>query len=176
MQTIAGWIGAARSKDGLTALTLPMKNEHDSIHYLTLLGVANNYIFAQPESGHSLCKLEEALDSYFSGKYEDFNFPVDWSAYTPFQQQVLRVVRGISYGSLLSYGQVAALAGYPRAARAVGGALGSNRILLVIPCHRVIRGDGMLGGFGGRPEWKNRLLTTEGVIPGPDGKYHLCNI
>lgn len=176
MRTPAGWVGAARTANGLAALTLPVPSVEESIKHLAGLGVAGGYVMSPPGAGDELAGLEEALNRYYNGERTEFEFPVDWSVYSPFQQKVLQVVRGIGYGSLLSYGQVAALAGYPRAVRAVGGALGSNRMLLVIPCHRVIRGDGSLGGFGGRPEWKRRLLATEGLVPGPDGRYPLCGI
>ncbi len=171
--TTSGWVSAARTENGLAALTLPAATEGESLARLEQLGVPKGWRFAPPDPGQPLAGLEAALNRYFNGQREDFAFPVDWSVYTPFQQRVLRVVRAIPYGSLLSYGQVALLAGFPRAARAVGGALGSNRILLVIPCHRVIRGDGTPGGFGAHPEWKVRLLAAEGINAGPGGKYLL---
>lgn len=157
-------------------MTLPQPAEQDSLRQLVDLGVKGDYIIKPPGAKNELRGLEEALNRYFNGMREDFDFAVDWSVYTPFQRKILRVVHKIPYGSLLSYGQVAALAGYPRAARAVGGALGSNRILLVIPCHRVIRGDGTLGGFGSGLGWKARLLALEGNAAGPGGRYSLSRL
>ena len=88
-----------------------------------------------------------------------------------FDQRVLDAVRGVGWGSTASYGDIAKRVGAPRAARAVGGALGRNPISLVIPCHRIIAGDGTLGGYGGTG-WLDRdkqlsrkeaLLLREGV-------------
>ncbi len=169
-----GWVGAARSEAGLMALTLPQPSLEECACNLTWLGINNGCPAVPPEPGHILDGLDQALNRYFSGEIVKLDFPVDWSVFTPFQQRVLQVVQGLRYGALLSYGQVAALAGYPRAARAVGGALGANRILLVIPCHRVIRGDGTMGGFGCGLTWKESLLAIEGLHPGCSGRYQFA--
>lgn len=107
--------------------------------------------------------LEGELKDYFSGRAVKLNFPVDWSYYTDFQKRVLQVVYNIPWGQVVSYGQVAASIGKPRASRAVGGAVGSNRVLLVVPCHRVIAQNGSLGGFGEGLGCKRNLLRLEGV-------------
>lgn len=109
--------------------------------------------------------LEQALARYFAGEAEGFDLPVDWSVYTPFQRRVLQVVQRIPRGRTLSYGEVATLAECPGGARAAGGALGANRTLLVVPCHRVVRSDGTLGGFTGGLCWKDALLRLEGLDP-----------
>ncbi|AGL00738.1 methylated-DNA--[protein]-cysteine S-methyltransferase [Desulfoscipio gibsoniae] len=171
--TAAGWVGAARSETGLVALTLPQASVEECVRSLTQLGVQEGCSVVPPEPGHVLAGLAQALNRYFSGEPERLDFPVDWTVFTPFQQRVLQVVQGIRRGELLSYGQVAAQINCPRASRAVGGALGANHILLVVPCHRVIRSDGTLGGFGSGLAWKVRLLTVEGINPGPGGKYRL---
>ncbi len=82
---------------------------------------------------------------------------------TAFQRSVLNVLRQVAFGQLTSYGELARAAGYPGAARAVGQVMANNPLPLVIPCHRVLRSDGSLGGFGGGPEMKQRLLRLEGV-------------
>lgn len=82
---------------------------------------------------------------------------------TKFQRAVWEAMRSIPLGGTVSYGELARKAGYPRAARAVGQAVGHNPIPLLIPCHRVIASDGTLGGFGGGPELKRALLKQEGV-------------
>lgn len=161
--TAAGWVGAARSEAGLVALTLPQAGAEECVRSLTQLGVKEGCSVVPPESGHVLAGLAQALNRYFSGEPERLDFPVDWAVFTPFQQRVLQVVRGIRRGELLSYGQVAAMIDCPRASRAVGGALGANRVSLVVPCHRVIRSDGTLGGFGSGLAWKVRLLAIEGI-------------
>jgi len=75
------------------------------------------------------------------------------------------VVAKIPYGETLSYREVALRAGFPRAFRAAGGALGRNPLPIIVPCHRVIRSDGGLGGFGGGIEIKKFLLELEGALP-----------
>lgn len=172
-KTTAGWVAAAGSSAGLTDLVLPLESEEECNRCLFEFVAQNGCANRPPVPGGELFYLEEALDEYFAGRRKALDFPVDWSVFTPFQQKILRVVRQIPYGAVFSYGQVAALAGYHRAARAAGGALRANRVLLVIPCHRVVRGDGTPGGFGGRPWLKSRLLAIEGLKAGPDGRYPL---
>jgi methylated-DNA-[protein]-cysteine S-methyltransferase len=81
-----------------------------------------------------------------------------------FGRRVLRVTAEIPYGGVLSYAEVAADAGRPRASRAAGNALGANPIPIVIPCHRVLRSGGALGGYGGGVERKRWLLELEGAL------------
>jgi methylated-DNA-[protein]-cysteine S-methyltransferase len=98
------------------------------------------------------------------GEAVDFTpFPVDYSGYTPFSIKVLKEARLIPYGSVTSYGSLAAATGGPLAYRAVGNCMNRNRTPLVIPCHRVIKNDGQLGGFGSGINWKKTLLELEGV-------------
>lgn len=171
-QTCDGWMTAAYSDAGLTGLTFPVADK--SMCERKLFDLAQKgYASRPPGREDDLYYLEEALNEYFSGRCKTLTFDVDWSIYTPFQRNVLKVVREIPRGTLLTYGQVAALAGYHRAARAAGGALRANRVPIVIPCHRVVQSDGSPGGFGGRPWIKIGLLALEGVKPGPGGRYIL---
>jgi methylated-DNA-[protein]-cysteine S-methyltransferase len=89
--------------------------------------------------------------------------PMDWSSLTPFQQKVLRAAAQIPYGSVDTYGGIARKIGSPRSARAVGNALGKNPFPLLVPCHRVIKGDGSIGGYSapGGAKLKKRLLHAE---------------
>ncbi len=89
---------------------------------------------------------------------------IDWSRYTPFQRKVWKIVGTIPHGDTRSYKWVAEKAGYHRAARAVGQALKKNPLPGIIPCHRVIRSDGSLGGFSRGLKKKRELLRTEGLI------------
>ncbi|MGO9244764.1 MAG: methylated-DNA--[protein]-cysteine S-methyltransferase [Verrucomicrobiia bacterium] len=89
--------------------------------------------------------------------------PLDLSTGTTFQQSVWRALRTIPRGETRSYGWVAQQIGKPRSSRAVGVACGANPIPVVVPCHRVIAGDGSIGGFGGGLPMKQRLLQIEGV-------------
>jgi methylated-DNA-[protein]-cysteine S-methyltransferase len=104
------------------------------------------------------------LDEYFSGRRRGFELPLDWTLVGRFGRRVLGVTSEIPYGGVLSYGEVAADAGSPRGSRAAGNALGSNPIPIVIPCHRVLRSGGALGGYGGGVERKRWLLELEGAL------------
>ncbi len=104
------------------------------------------------------------LDEYFSGSRREFETELDWTLIGPFGRRVLNVASAIPYGSVLSYQQVAGEAGSPRGSRAAGNALGSNPIPIVIPCHRVLRTGGDLGGYGGGIDRKRWLLELEGAL------------
>ena len=110
-------------------------------------------------------ELQEKIKAYFEGEPVEFgsDVPVVLDGYSEFGKKVLDVCRKIKYGQTLSYGQLAKMAGRANAARAVGGILGRNRLPLIIPCHRVIRGDGGMGGFSaeGGVEMKQKMLDLE---------------
>jgi methylated-DNA-[protein]-cysteine S-methyltransferase len=108
-------------------------------------------------------KFSRQLQQYADGKSVRWIVPLDLSAGTVFQQSVWRALTKIPRGETRSYGWVAQQIGKPRSSRAVGAACGANPIPVVIPCHRVIAGDGSLGGFGGGLPMKRRLLAIEGV-------------
>ncbi len=105
------------------------------------------------------------LEGYFGLRRRAFNLPIDWSLVHGFAAGVLRQTARIPFGDVRSYGQVAAKAGSPRAARAAGNALGSNPIPIVVPCHRVLHADGGLGGYSGGLDRKRYLLALEGSLP-----------
>ena len=105
------------------------------------------------------------LEAYFGLRRRTFNLPIDWSLVRGFTASVLRQTARIPFGDVLTYGQVAAQAGSPRAARAAGNALGSNPIPIVVPCHRVLHADGGLGGYSGGLDRKRYLLALEGSLP-----------
>jgi methylated-DNA-[protein]-cysteine S-methyltransferase len=112
--------------------------------------------------------LDEArreLEEYFAGQRREFALPLDWSLVGPFGRRVLRYTARIPYGGVSSYAQAAAAAGSPRGSRAAGNALGANPIPIVVPCHRVLRSGGSLGGYGGGIERKRWLLQHEGALP-----------
>ena len=102
------------------------------------------------------------LAEYFAGQRTTFDVPLDLSTGTPFQQDVWRALLGIGAGSALTYGEVAEHIGRPAAVRAVGTAVGSNPLIVIVPCHRVIGRDGTLTGFGGGLGRKIALLRLEG--------------
>lgn len=108
------------------------------------------------------------LDAYFGLRRRSFNLPIDWSLVDGFAGRILRQTARIPFGDVRSYGQLAVQAGSPRAARAVGNALGSNPIPIVVPCHRVLHADGGLGGYSGGLDRKRYLLALEGSLPARD--------
>ena len=108
----------------------------------------------------------EMLKRYFKGERQTFkDIPVDLSVVTPFRRRILELIRFIPFGEVRTYGQVAGLAGAPRAARAIGGAMACNPLPVIIPCHRVVAGDGRLTGFSapGGITCKEYLLRLEDV-------------
>ncbi|WP_327157501.1 methylated-DNA--[protein]-cysteine S-methyltransferase [Streptomyces tubercidicus] len=108
------------------------------------------------------------LTAYFAGELRSFTVPLDWSLSSGFPARVLRALAdGVPYGSVVGYQDLADRVGEPGAARAVGAAMGSNPLPVVVPCHRVVASDGGIGGFGGGLETKRLLLALEGVLPAP---------
>lgn len=104
----------------------------------------------------------EQLRQYFAGERRQFDIPVDLRAATPFARRVLAATANVPFGRLVSYRDIARDIGKPGATRAVGNALGSNPVPIVVPCHRVIRSDGTIGGYTGGLSIKWRLLSLEG--------------
>jgi methylated-DNA-[protein]-cysteine S-methyltransferase len=109
-------------------------------------------------------RLVRRIEAHFAGRKQSFDdVDLELEGWTPFQLDVLRALRRVSWGEVVSYGELAALAGYPRAQRAVGTFCARNRFGLVVPCHRVVGTDG-LGSYGSLgPRYKQRLLALEGV-------------
>jgi methylated-DNA-[protein]-cysteine S-methyltransferase len=107
--------------------------------------------------------VRRELEEYFEGRRRSFASPLDWSLIAGFHRRVLRATSEIPFGGVQSYAEVAADAGNPRASRAAGNALGANPIPILIPCHRVLRTGGSLGGYGGGTERKRWLLSLEGA-------------
>ena len=110
---------------------------------------------------------EREILEYLSGRRRKFTVPLDLGV-RPFHGKVLAAARRIPYGRTATYGELAARAGSPRAARAVGQAMARNPVPLVVPCHRVVAGGGGLGGFGGGLDLKRRLLDLEAPRTGAD--------
>jgi methylated-DNA-[protein]-cysteine S-methyltransferase len=119
-----------------------------------------------PRVLHAPARLDDArrqLDEYFAGHRRRFELRTDRALIHGFARSVLAKTARIPYGSYLTYAEVAAEAGSPRAHRAAGSALARNPIPIVIPCHRVLRSGGAIGNYGGGPEMKARLLKMEGA-------------
>ena len=101
------------------------------------------------------------LDEYFAGRRTEFDLPLDYRLSSGFRQLVQQHLPQIRYGHTQSYREVAELVGNPKAVRAVGSACATNPLPVVVPCHRVLRTDGTLGGYIGGLEAKSALLTLE---------------
>lgn len=104
------------------------------------------------------------LDEYFEGRRTDFDLPLDWALTRGFTSKVLQATARIAFGATSTYAEVATEAGSPRAVRAAGNALGANPLPVVVPCHRVLRTGGAIGGYTGGLERKEYLLRLEGVL------------
>ncbi|MDT0266329.1 methylated-DNA--[protein]-cysteine S-methyltransferase [Streptomyces sp. DSM 44915] len=108
----------------------------------------------------------EQFDAYFAGSREEFDLVLE-PAGTPFRERVWAALDQIAFGATTTYGQLAALAGFPaRSVRAVGGAVGANPLLVIKPCHRVVGANGSLTGYAGGLERKRQLLLHEGAALG----------
>jgi methylated-DNA-[protein]-cysteine S-methyltransferase len=102
------------------------------------------------------------LEEYFSGRRHTFDVPLDWQLSKGFRRVVLsHLAVDIGYGTTASYAALARLSGFPKAVRAVGTTCATNPIPVVVPCHRVVRADGSLGGYRGGPAAKRTLLDLE---------------
>lgn len=156
-QTPFGWCAILSGAQGVRRVVLPLAGR-DAARAEVLRTAPQ----ARPDRGH-LSGPAAVLRSYFLGQTRAPGLPVDTGGATRFQRQVWEIVRTIPYGQVRSYAWVAARTGRPRAARAVGTAVGANPCPVLIPCHRVVRSDGSLGGFtapAGLP-MKETLLQLE---------------
>lgn len=139
---------------------LPRRDRHGH-------GPAVSGIEAGLPQGHAA--LAGLLSAYFAGEVVTFDLdalPLRLEAMTDFEQRVARELAATAHGELTSYGRLAARAGRPRACRAVGNFMARNPYPVIIPCHRVIRADGALGGFSAGPRWKRILIEMEQAAHG----------
>ena len=113
------------------------------------------------EAPRRLDEIAAELDEYFAGRRHEFDVPLDYAMSSGFRQLVQRSLPRIGYGHTQSYKQVAELVGNPNAVRAVGTACATNPLPVVVPCHRVLRADGSLGGYIGGLDAKTTLLNLE---------------
>ncbi len=155
----AGRLVAVATPRGLARLAYELENGGlDSI----LDDVALKLSPAIVEAPARLDDIRRELDEYFAGRREDFELALDWALTTPgFRRRVLQECARIPFGTTSTYKQMAIAAGSPRAFRAAGGALGSNPIPIVVPCHRVLASGGGLGGYTGGLDRKRLLLGIE---------------
>ncbi len=149
----------AATERGIISISLPTFGGESFLDHLT--EVSPRVL----EVPRRLDPARRELDEYFEGRRREFGLELDWRLVrSEFATRILRETARVPYGATTSYGEVAALAGNPRAFRAAGTALGHNPIPIVVPCHRVLRAGGVLGNYGGGPEMKKFLLRLEGAL------------
>ncbi len=128
-----------------------------------------------PDGNATLTRAVAQMSEYFEGRRKRFDLPLDFSGATPFQGRIFERLTHIPFGRIVSYGDIADELGDPGAARAVGQAVGANPLPILVPCHRVVRSDGRLGGYAGGLQRKVTLLKMEGVTvdgPRPGSRVH----
>jgi len=157
-QTDWGWGAIVKGDAGVKEVLLP---EHEQGTLRLILAARYPDLVYDEEA---IGPVKEALLRYFGGEKVGFGFPLDLSGHTPFKRSVYMATQTIPYGEVRTYGWISDQIGRRRASRAAGQALRYNPIPIIIPCHRVIRKDGTLGGFSSRigVEFKIRLLQLEG--------------
>lgn len=152
------------------------RSEHDAAALtFDISASAEGILGLRPGSGHTEAgsrrarafaeRAREELAEYLNGLRSFFTVPADLSAVASFQRAVLAAARAIPFGEVRSYRWIAERLGAPKAVRAVGTALGRNPVPIVVPCHRVLRSDGSLGGYAFGLELKTRLLDLERETP-----------
>ena len=149
-----GWLACCRRQGLLRRLVFGMNSPAEALSRLDI----------QAEAAETSDPLEAPLRDLAQGRQPDFSSTkIDWEGFTEFQQQVYRACLAIPFGQTRSYAEIAAAAGSPRAARAVGNAMSANRVPLVIPCHRVVAAGEKLGGYSaeGGTRMKRFLLELE---------------
>lgn len=157
--TPLGTFYAAFTLRGICELGMSYRDEREFVERL------EHRFGVEPVQDDSLVRpLIRIISNYLRGEQVIWNFDIDISDATEFQQAVWNEARKIPHGATVSYGELARRAGSPKAARAVGAAMGANPLLLIIPCHRVIGADGGLVGFGCGLAVKEQLLRLEGAI------------
>ena len=150
---------ASATSRGLVALGLPNFSVDEQLALLSAR-ISPRLL----EAPARLDQVRRELEEYFEGGRRDFDLDLDWRLTGGFTRKVLSATARIPFGETRSYVQMATSAGSPRASRAAGSALGSNPIPIVVPCHRVLRTGGALGGYAGGLDVKRRLLDLEGVL------------
>jgi len=153
-----GLTGLVATSNGLLLIINNIKNESSIEQHLTLL--TNAKIVKQPSD--FACLVKQFL-LYFKGTLKIFDFPLDLRLGTPFQQKVWKKLLTIPYGKTRSYKWLASKIKNPQASRAVGNANGMNPLPIIIPCHRIIKENGDLGGYTGGVNIKRFLINLEKI-------------
>ncbi len=172
-RTRFGWMGLVGTPKGIARIVLPRVSRGAVAFELAPRAMAGNGRRAVPSvtlRGNGAGAVEtvlgqarEQLTEFLQGTRQVLNFPLDLAQGSSFQRRVWLAARRIPFGRVRSYGWIAARVGGPRYARAVGHALGSNPVPVIVPCHRVVGHDGSLTGFAGGLPLKRKLLELEGT-------------
>jgi methylated-DNA-[protein]-cysteine S-methyltransferase len=155
-----GTLLLAATEQGLVRVAYEIEN-HDQVLHVLSERVSPRILRAP----HRLDQVARQLAEYFAGERRDFVLPLDFRLAHGFRREVLARLLMIGYGSTESYSKVAAATGHPRAVRAVGTACATNPMPVIVPCHRVLRSDGTLGGYIGGLQTKAALLSLESGSP-----------
>jgi methylated-DNA-[protein]-cysteine S-methyltransferase len=157
LETPVGSLLLAATEQGLVRVAYASEN-HDAV----LQSLADRISPRVLRAPARLDAVAAELEEYFAGRRRGFDLPLDWRLSAGFRRTVLnQLASGVGYGRTASYAKVAELAGRPRAARAVGTACATNPLPIVVPCHRVVRADGGMGGYLGGEAAKRTLLDLE---------------
>jgi methylated-DNA-[protein]-cysteine S-methyltransferase len=149
----------AATPRGLVKVSLPAYDPEEALEDL-----ATRISPRVLEAPARLDETRRELDLYFDGKLTEFHLSLDWQLTDGFRRKAQQAINRIPYGQTRSYTEIARSAGNERAVRAAGTACGSNPIPIVVPCHRVLRSGGALGGYGGGLPMKEALLKLEGIL------------
>jgi methylated-DNA-[protein]-cysteine S-methyltransferase len=156
-----GTLLLAKTPRGLVRVGLPNQDSDELLEDL-----ARRVSPRVLEAPRQLDQARRELDLYFEGRLDSFDLPLDWQLSEGFRLRILHAIAAIPYGETRTYTEMATTAGNERAVRAAGTACGRNPLPLVVPCHRVLRSGGALGGYGGGLPMKQGLLELEGVLNG----------
>ena len=157
VDTPVGPLLLAATEQGLVRVAYPNQG-HDAV----LQALADRVSPRVLHAPRRLDPVARQLDDYFAGRRQRFDVPLDWRLSTGFRSTVLHhLAIDVDYGHTASYAALAALAGNPKAVRAVGTACATNPLPVVVPCHRVVRSDGAIGNYAGGVEAKRTLLELE---------------
>jgi len=159
VETGVGFVGLVSNDGKMVRSTLPRRSRNEALETV-LAGLPVSYVEDEAAFGD----LPDRLRRYFAGERVDFDdVEVDLNVYGPFQAEVIRAAKRVPYGELVTYRDLAGMAGKQAAARAAGTAMARNQTPVIVPCHRVVASGGKLGGFSLGLEWKRELLRLEGV-------------
>lgn len=160
--TDLGWMGLTGNGNHVYRLTVGHSSDSEVREFICQQQATDHT--PPPADADWFPNLRRRLQKYGQGEYVDFSdVQVAFSKLTAFQESVISATRAIEYGQTVSYGELAELAGYPRAARAVGTVMSSNPFPILIPCHRVVASGGKLGGYSAPQgiSLKENLLAME---------------